>query len=466
MNPLDEQVLRHACTNSFETFVRYAFKAQYGVNFRMQDFHLQIIHTLEKVYKAELPPRLIINIPPRHGKTEIVKLFLAWVMAKKPNAKNIVLSYSEGLSSEIAEHSRNYLMNPRVNSLFGTQLKADNKSKSHWVTENGGEVYSSPTAGQVTGKGAGIIGSTGGEGGVLIMDDPLKSADALYDSKRNHVNALYWEVVKSRLNGQQTPMIIIMQRLHEDDLTGHLMFEQPDVWHHLKIPVYREDGEVLWTDVYDKPEAIKDAKSRPQWFAGQMLQEPAPLEGGIWKQDWYDIVRPEEVPDGIKWELFVDGAYTKDTKNDPTGLMVAGKHQDYVDGKPVKTLYIKHNEGKYMEMPELIRHTSSLCGLHNVKMVLAEPKASGKTYIQLIKSSTSIPAKEIKSRWVNKSKIEKAHDIAPFIEGGRIKLIKGEWNTAYLNQVSVFPNGRHDEDVDNTAYAGERNLLRKEAKVY
>ena len=326
-------------------------------------------------------------------------------------------------------------------------------------TKNRGEVYSAPTAGQVTGKGAGVLGSTGAQGGVLVMDDPLKSADALYPNKRNHVNDLFWEVAKNRLNGQQTPIILIMQRLHEDDLTGHILEAMPGRFHHLKIPVYREDGNVLWPAMYSKEEAELDSKSRPQYFAGQYLQEPAPLEGGIWKKDWFIEVGKHEVPEGIKWELFLDGAYTKDTKNDPSGILIGGVDRD------TKTVYIKHREAVRMEMPRLIKHIQNLVDVHDVSIVLAEPKAIGLTAVQLLREA-GVPARKIKSRWAAKNKDEKANDCAPKIAGGKVFIVKGSWNAEYLHQVSTFPNGKHDEDVDNTAYLIERYLLRKQVKVY
>ena len=129
---LREQIIKKECEDSFEFFVKYAFKSMKGSPFILQDFHHEIIQTLEKVYRGEID-RLIINMPPRHGKSELVKLFISWIMAKNPSAKNIILSYSEDLATEISAHARDYLMQEPINDLFGTELLADSKSKSHWI---------------------------------------------------------------------------------------------------------------------------------------------------------------------------------------------------------------------------------------------------------------------------------------------------------------------------------------------
>jgi len=153
--------------------------------------------------------------------------------------------------------------------------------------------------------------------------------------------------------------------------------------------------------------------------------------------------------------MFIDGAYTKNTKNDPTGIQVSGTNG--------KDLYIYSSIDKYLEMPELLAfiqpHIIAL-GLH-IRMILIEPKASGKSLKQLIKNTTRLNAAELKTDFVSVSKLERARSSAPFIESGRVYLVEGVWNEHYLHQVGIFPNGKHDEHIDCTAYAIERNLLNK-----
>ena len=161
------------------------------------------------------------------------------------------------------------------------------------------------------------------------------------------------------------------------------------------------------------------------------------------------------MPTDLKYELIIDGAYTNDTKNDPTGLQVGVRYlNDY---------YILSSIDKYLEMPELIKfiptYIESL-GVY-VKMILVEPKASGKSIKQLIQLQTNYNISEIKTKFVNVSKIERARTSSPYCESGRIKLVKGSWNESFLNQIAIFPNGKHDEHIDLTSYAIERNLMKK-----
>ena len=184
------------------------------------------------------------------------------------------------------------------------------------------------------------------------------------------------------------------------------------------------------------------------------MQEPAPEEGGEWRKEWFNIISKAEIPADVQWEMYVDGAYTKDTKNDPTGIQISGRSGD--------NLYVLKSIDKYLEMPELksfITNFIKSCGV-DVNIILVEPKASGKSLVQLLRRETNYNVSEIKTDFVRYSKIERARASSPFIEGGRVYLIKDHWNDAYLQQVATFPNAKHDEHIDVTSYAIERNLIR------
>ena len=457
---IKEKLLRKKCEESFEFFVRYMFKEFMGFKFKVKPFHEELVKTFEEIYDG-LHTRIIINIPPRHSKTEISKMFLAWVMAKNPKAKSLILSYSSDLATDNASFVRDYILSEAFQKLWPTALKPDKKGKGHWATTDNGEVYAAAAGGQVTGFGAGLDGM-GCKGGLILIDDPLKPGDAQYEKERNNVNERFVNTIKSRRNDIGVPIVIIMQRIHEEDLSGFLLDGgDGEEWTHVKIPVWDKNKQVIWPERYSQTEAEIANRAQPYHFAGQYLQEPAPLDGGMWKIDWFEEINKATVPDKIKWEMFVDGAYTKDTANDPTGILIAGKYEDGQD----KKVYILHNEGKHLEMPELLEHIKKLVKRFNVRMVLAEPKASGKTLVQMLRSQ-GVNANEIKSRWAQKSKIDKANDSAPSIEGGRVKLVKGDWVPLYLKEVGTFPNAKHDEAIDNTSYAIERYLLRKQFRAF
>lgn len=335
------------------------------------------------------------------------------------------------------------------------KLKKDAQSKSKWFNDFGGGVYATASGGAITGFGAGVTESKEFSGAIII-DDPLKPDDALSEIKRKAVNERFNNTIRSRVNDRETPIIVIMQRLHENDMSGFLLAGgSGEEWHHLCLPALNNKNEPLWEDKHTFAELEQIRQANRYNFSGQYMQTPSPEEGGEWRKDWFEIINRNDVPD-VEWDMFIDGAYTKDTKNDPTGIQIGAKiGQNY---------FILSSIDKYLEMPELIKfipeHIEAL-GI-KVRMIYVEPKASGKSIAQLIQSTTSLNITELKSNFVSVSKIERARSASPYIEGGRVKLVKGNWNEHFLHQIAVFPNGKHDEHIDLTAYGIENKLIEKQ----
>ena len=440
-------IIKQKCEDSLLFFTRYIFKENTGKKFQVAEFHETLADTLHKVHKGEIK-RLIINIPPRYGKTELaVKMYIAWSLAKNPAAKFIHLSYSDSLALDNSSMTKEYINSDAFGRLWDIKLKKDSQSQKKWYTTEGGGVYATSSGGAITGFGA-------GSGGAIIIDDPLKPDDALSDVRRSFINNRYNTTIRSRVNDRDVPIIVIMQRLHEEDLSGYLLDGgSGEEWHHLKLSALDDDNKALWPEKhsFDELEAIRQADRYT--FSGQYLQLPSPPEGGEWRKDWFNIVNRAELPNDIVYEMYIDGAYTKDTRNDPTGIQISGKSGD--------NLYIFKSIDKYLEMPELKNFITSFvqsCGVP-VSQILVEPKASGKSLVQLLRRETRYNVSELTTNFVRYSKIERARASSPFIEGGRVYLVKDNWNDAFLQQVSTFPNAKHDEHIDVTSYAIERNLI-------
>ena len=383
---------------------------------------------------------------------------LHWCLAKVNYSKFIHLSYSDTLALDNSSETKEYIQSDAFQKLWTMTLKKDAQSKKKWFNEFGGGMYATASGGAITGFGAGVDGVDGFSGAILI-DDPLKPDDAYSDVERNKVNNRYNNTIRSRTNTDDIPIILIMQRLHEDDLTGFLLDGgSGEQWEHLCLPALDEENNPLYPHkhTFEQLERIRQADRYT--FAGQYMQTPSPEEGGEWRREWFNIIKKYDIPDRvwqkIKWECFIDGAYTKDTKNDPTGIQISG-----TDGKD---LYIYSSIDKYLEMPQLKNFIKPHLEASRLKvgLTLVEPKASGKSLVQLIRSETGLPISEIKTQFVKVSKIERARMSSPYIEGGRVYLIEGNWNEHFLKQVSMFPNGKHDEHIDLTSYAIERYLLR------
>lgn len=452
----EEKVLKVMCENDFLFFARYIYKENHRRNFTVAPHFVLIAEFVMKIIKGEIK-RGIINMPPRYGKTELlVKCLIAYGLAINARSKFIHLSYSDDLALDNSSQAKEYVESDSFQTLWPMKLKKDAQGKKKWFNEYGGGVYATASGGAITGFGAGQANANEFSGAIII-DDPLKPDDAFSEVKRKAVNERYNNTIRSRVNDRETPVIVIMQRLHEEDMSGFLLNGgSGEKWDHLCLPALSDDNTPLWEEKHTFEELEQIRQANRYNFAGQYMQQPAPDEGGEWRKEWFEIVEKSVVPlDSLKWELFIDGAYTKDTSNDPTGLQIGAKWgNDYV---------ILSSIDKYLEMPELIKFLPQHIQASGVKinLSLVEPKASGKSIKQLIQQSTGLNIAEIKTTFVNTSKIENARACSSYIEGGRVKLIKGAWNESFLNQVGTFPNAKHDEHVDLTCYGIERNLINK-----
>ena len=449
-----QKILKYKCENSLLFFARYIYKENHNRKFLMSRHFEEIVIFLEGVFSGEIK-RGIINMPPRYGKTELViKIFVAWCLAKVNYSKFIHLSYSDSLALDNSSQTKEYIQSSAFQELWQMELKKDSQSKKKWFNEFGGGMYATASGGAITGFGAGVDGVDGFSGAILI-DDPLKPDDAFSEVERNKVNNRYNNTIRSRTNTEDTPIIVIMQRLHEDDLSGYLLNGgSGEEWTHLCLPALDKNNKPLYPHkhTFEQLESIRQADAYT--FAGQYMQTPAPDEGGEWKKEWFTIIDKSEIPlNTLRWELIIDGAYTKNTSNDPTGYQIGAKYNnDYI---------ILSSVDRYLELPELLKDIPNYIASSgvDVKLILIEPKASGKSLKQMISSNTRYPVAEIKSAFVNSSKIENVRASSNSIEGGRVKLVKGNWNDNFLKQVGTFPNAKHDEHIDLTCYGVERHLM-------
>lgn len=297
-------VARYKCKESLLFFTRYFFKKRYNRKFVVNDHHEVICDALEKVSKGEIK-KLIINIAPRYGKTELaVKNFIAHSLAVNPSARFIHLSYSDDLALDNSEEIKDLVLSDEFHEVFPEiAIKKDSKAKKKWYTTEAGGVYATSTAGQVTGFGAGKVDEEEDEdfdlfGGAIIIDDPIKPEDADSTTRRDRINQRFDSTIKNRVNSRNTPIIIIMQRLHPEDLCGYLIEkDQRKEWTVISLPCIKPDGSALWEFKHTLEELEDLRKDNPTVFERQYQQDPQPLEGLIWsKQDlqYYDSLPPEE----------------------------------------------------------------------------------------------------------------------------------------------------------------------------
>jgi len=244
----EEKVLKVMCENNFLFFCRYMYKEIHRRNFIVAPHFVLIVEFLMKVHNGQIK-RGIINIPPRYGKTELViKLFIAWCLVKNQQSKFIHLSYSDDLALDNSSQAKEYIESDAFQKFWSMKLKKDAQGKKKWFNEMGGGVYATASGGAITGFGAGVAESKTFSGAILI-DDPLKPDDASSEVKRKAVNERFNSTIRSRVNDRNTPIILIMQRLHEEDLSGFLLNGgSGEKWEHLCLPALNEFNEPLYPE--------------------------------------------------------------------------------------------------------------------------------------------------------------------------------------------------------------------------
>ena len=268
-------------------FTRYTFREDNGGKRFIVGKHHQLIgDALDKVLAGEIL-RLMINIAPRYGKTELaVRRFIAQGLALNPASRFIHLSYSGNLAQDNSVAIKEIINSEGYKSLFPARVKYGSDTKCRWDTEQGGGVYATSTLGQITGFGAGGVDVPGEPyrfSGAIVIDDPIKPEDALSDTVRERVNRRFETTIRNRVNSRNTPIIIIMQRLHENDLCGYLQALEPEEWTVLSIPCLEVDEEgnetSLWPFKHTIEELRKIEAANSFVFETQYMQNPKPLEG-------------------------------------------------------------------------------------------------------------------------------------------------------------------------------------------
>ena len=340
VNPKD--LLRLELLTSFEKYTKAMFRAQYKKSFIVSEHHRRIFKALQDVVDCKCK-RLIINMPPRYGKTEIaIKSFISWCFALNPKCRFLHLSYSDMLVNDNSETIRGIMQEELYTTLFpGSALASEKGSSKRWKTKAGGELYAVSTQGQVTGFGAGNIDNesedmlelTGDEEldemltmigatsnvfqGAILIDDPMKPEDADSDIVRERINLRFENTIRNRTNSRDTPIIIIMQRLHEHDLCGYLKEIEPDDWTILSLPAIQmnpDTGEewALWPMKHTLEELQKMREINPVVFDTQFMQDPTPKEGLMYSEGFRTYSR-EQLPVGSaarsKWN-YTDTADT------------------------------------------------------------------------------------------------------------------------------------------------------------
>lgn len=458
-----QELLKRDLESSLLRYTQWKFETIKKAPFLLNWHHKVIAEALEEVFRGDTQ-FLLITIPPRYTKTEIaVKSFMEWSFAKVPRSKFLHLSYSDDLALDNSAEVKDTVMSDEFQELWGLELKADSKSKKKWYTAiNGskaGGVYSTSTGGQITGFGAGGVGSQ--FEGAIIIDDPLKPEDARSETVRKNINERFNNTIKSRMNNpSKTPIIVIMQRLHEDDMAGFLLDGGSEfVFKHLNLPAINEDGpsdydpreigEALWPDKHSAEQLGKMQEKSAATYAGQYQQRPTPREGGIIKADWIKTYKPSQFPKGGTMSLSVDANFKEGKKNDFVVIQVWKQYK--------ADFFMVDQVRKRMGFTKtLVWITNMLNKYPEAFEILIEDKANGSAIIDVLKRRYPgiIPINP------KESKEARLEAVSPAWEAGNVFLNDGApWMDEFVSELLFFPNGKHDDQVDAmTQYINKKRI--------
>ena len=438
----------------FNTFVERVFVELNGSEPYLDNFHISLICAeLEAVRRGEAR-RLAIALPPRSLKSIIVSVaYPAWRLGHNPAAKIICASYGQQLADNLARDCRQVMRSDWYRALFpGTRLKSDRQSVGFFETTAGGSRQSTSVGGVLTGFGADII----------IVDDPTKPEEAISDLERAKANAWANHSLFTRLNDKVNgAIIVVMQRLHEADMIGHLqglaelrLVSFPAIAEgddHLEWPTpfgtrrhLRAEGEALHPE--REPLAVLEelrVAMGARMFAAQYLQMPSPPGGSIVKPEWFQRYDPANPPqfDSIiqSWDTASRGSQLSDYSVCTTW------------GKKGRRLYLMHVLRKRLEYPDLKRAVIDQARLFGATKVLVEDASSGLALLQDLKNDGFYLAQAIKPKG---DKVMRLNGVTASIEAGQVFVPEqAAWLEDYLHELMMFPAGRYDDQVDSTSQA-------------
>ena len=450
-NPQEKFIAGELARADLYFFSRWMFHARRKYQWLRSPHHKIICDALMRVFSGECK-RLIINIPPRYSKTELAVVnFIAWALGRVPDAEFIHASYAAPLALNNSSAVRGLLQHEDYQAIFpGCRLASE--AKAHWTTTAGGVMYAAGAGGTITGFGAGK--HRDGFGGAIIIDDPHKPDEARSDVMRQGVLDWFQNTLESRKNSPQTPIILIMQRLHEMDLAGWLIDGgNGERWEHVCLPAIQDDGTALWGAKHDVETLRRMERAAPYVFAGQYQQRPAPAEGGIFKPD--QIVTIDAMPAvPIDWVRGWDLASTTDGDWTAGGLL--GK---LPDGRFVIGDMVRLREGPDMRDAAILN--TAIRDSSIVKTSIPQdPGQAGKT--QALHLTRLLAGYPVHTSPESGDKITRAEPFASQVNVGNVLMLRGAWNADLINEMRMFPNGANDDQVDSLSRAFEALLGKKQ----
>ena len=428
------------CNDNFLDFVRAMWP-----DFITGKHHEIIADKLERVARGELK-RLIVNMPPRHTKSEFASyLFPAWMIGKNPDMKIIQATHTTELAVGFGRKVKNLLDREEYREVFAdTQLAVDSKASGRWDTDRGGMYYAVGVGSNLAGRG----------GDLIVIDDPHSEQTAM--SSNGFDDAWDWYTGGPRQRLQPGgAIVLVMTRWSDKDLTGQLLRSQgrdkdADQWEIVELPAIMPSGKSCWPQYWPLTdlEAVKASIPVSKWNA-QYQQNPTGDETSILKRDWWKVWDKEKVPNLEYVIQSYDTAFSKRETADYSAITTWGVFYPAESGTP-NLILLDSKKGRW-DFPELKEVAYDLYKFWDPETVIIEAKATGMPLTHELRNM-GIPVVNFTPSRGN-DKLSRVHSVAPLFESGMIWAPDEIWAEELIEECAAFPNGEYDDLVDSTTQA-------------
>ncbi len=435
--------LQEEAQERFMSFAHHVYD-----NFIEGRHHRIIAEKLEKVASGEIK-RLIVNMPPRHSKSEFASYLMpAWFLGSNPKLKIIQATHNTELAVRFGRKVRDLLDDPQYQEIFpDTKLKEDNKGAGRWQTQAGGEYFAAGVGAAVTGRGADLF----------VIDDPHSEQDALSESAFDNAYEWYTSGPRQRLQPGGA-IIIVMTRWGKKDLTGRLLAAQgsdimSDQWEVVEFPAILPSDNPLWPEFWEKDALLGIKASLPvaKWSA-QWQQEPTVSEAAIIKREWWQVWEKEDIPSLDYILQAYDTAFSKKESADYSAITTWGIFKPEESGAE-HIILLDARRGRW-NFPELKEVAHQEHEYWEPDMVIVEAKATGTPLIDELRLR-GIPALGF-APGKGRDKVTRMHMVAPLFEAGVVWApdpVEKKFSDEVIEEVTSFPNGDHDDFCDSMTLA-------------
>ena len=412
--------------------------------------HRIIAEKLERIAAGDLK-RLIVNMPPRHSKSEFASYLMpSWFLGRNPKLKIIQATMNTELAVRFGRKVRDLIADPIYKEIFpNTDLKQDSQAAGRWETSVGGEYFAAGVGAAMTGRGADL----------LIIDDPHSEQDALSASAYDTAYEWYTSGPRQRLQPGGS-IIIVQTRWSKKDITGRLLNAQAkdvmaDQWEVVEFPAIMPSGEPLWPEFWEKDELlkVKASLSVGKWNA-QWQQNPTSEETAVVKRDWWRVWEEEDIPDLDYVIQSYDTAYSKRETADYSAITTWGVFQPHRNGDQ-HLILMDAKKGRW-SFPELKDVAQEENDYWEPELILIEAKASGQSLADEMRMlnlpvSTFSPGGR---KGGGLDKMTRMHIVSPIFESGKVWYPEGrKFADEVIEEVASFPNGDHDDFCDSMTMA-------------